>query len=362
LKFIDLEKQYKSLEAEIDRAVKSVMDSGQYILGPNVEGLENELADYIGVDYGVGVASGTDALVLSLRALDIGTGDEVITTPFTFVATAEAIISVGANPVFIDIEPDTFNINPRLIKDAITPRTKAIIPVHLFGLSASIEEICQIANEYVIHVIEDNAQALGATYSGRKTGSFGIASAVSFFPTKNLGAMGDGGMVLTANKAINDKTRQLRNHGCLEKYNSEVPGYNSRLDEVQAAVLRVKLPYLDTWNERRREIASWYGKLLPKGIAPVVKEGVEHVYHAYTIRHYKAKRIAEALRSSGIPYGTYYPIPLHLQSSFKLAGTNNTELTESEKASREVVSLPMYPELKREEVSRIASIVGDAIG
>lgn len=285
MKFIDLQKQYRSLEAEIDNAIKTVMESGQYILGPNVDALEEELPDYVGVDYGMGVASGTDALVLSLRALDIGIGDDVITTPFTFAATAEAIVTVGATPVFVDIEPDTFNIDPLLIPHAITHRTKAIIPVHLFGLPANIEEICRVANEHNLHVIEDNAQALGATFNGRKTGSFGIVSALSFYPTKNLGAAGDGGMVLTSSKFVNDTVQQLRDHGCLEKYKSAASGYNSRLDEIQAAVLRVKLPYLDTWNAKRREVASWYGEMLTTKVVPAVREGAKHVYHAYTISH-----------------------------------------------------------------------------
>lgn len=362
MKFIDLQKQYRSLEAEIDAAIKAVMDSGQYILGPNVEALEHDLADYVGVDYGIGVASGTDALVLSLRALEIGPGDEVITTPFTFAATAEAIVNVGATPVFVDVVPATFNIDPSLIPGAITKRTKAIIPVHLFGLPANMEKICRIADEYGLKVIEDNAQALGATYDGRKTGAFGIVSALSFYPTKNLGAAGDGGMVLTSSASVRDMVRQLRDHGSLRKYYSEFSGYNSRLDEIQAAVLRVKLPHLDAWNARRRDVASWYDDILPDEIVPATMVEAEHVYHEYTIRHPRIYEIAEALQASGVPYGTYYPAPLHLQDAFRQYAAGVSQFPESEKASREVLSLPMHPELEQEDVFRIAAIVKDAMG
>lgn len=362
MKFIDLQKQYRSLEAEIDAAIKAVMDSGQYILGPNVEALEHQLAEYVGVDYGVGVASGTDALVLSLRALGIGKGDEVITTPFTFAATAEAIVNVGATPVFVDIVPATFNIDASLIPGAITSRTKLIIPVHLFGLPANMEAICRIADDHGLKVIEDNAQALGATFDGRRTGAFGIVSALSFYPTKNLGAAGDGGMVLTSSASVRDMVQQLRDHGSIRKYDSEVSGYNSRLDEIQAAVLRVKLPHLNTWNARRREVASWYDDMLPDIIVPATMFQAEHVYHAYTIRHSKICEIAEALHASGVPYSTYYPVPLHLQNAFRQYAEGASQFPESEKASREVLSLPIHPELEREEVSRIAEIVENAIG
>ncbi|MCG2817479.1 MAG: DegT/DnrJ/EryC1/StrS family aminotransferase [Actinomycetia bacterium] len=361
MKFLDLVEQYREIQPEIDGAVLGVLGSGQYVLGPEVEGLEREAAEYFGVPRAVGVASGTDALILSLRALGVGPGDEVITTPFTFVATAEAIRSVGATPVFVDIDPGTFNIDPRLITAAVGPGTKAIIPVHLFGLPAPIDEICRIARDNGLFVIEDCAQAAGATTGSKKVGSFGDAATLSFFPTKNLGCYGDGGMILTGGEEVWERVRVLRAHGAREKYQSSISGYNSRLDALQAAVLRVKLPHLDRYNEKRRQVASWYDENLPAGCLPAVPDGVAHVYHLYTIRCPSRDAVQDALREEGIPFGVYYPVPLHLQEAFRDLGVGEGSLPESERASREVLSLPFYPEISRDDVLRVASVVTDAL-
>ncbi|MCG2796693.1 MAG: DegT/DnrJ/EryC1/StrS family aminotransferase [Actinomycetia bacterium] len=361
MKFLDLTEQYREIQPEIEKTVLSVLQSGQYVLGPEVEGLEREVAGYFGARWAVGVASGTDALILSLRALGVGHGDEVITTPFTFVATAEAIRSVGATPVFVDIDPDTFNISPSLIAAAIGPGTKAIIPVHLFGLPARVDEICSVARDNGLFVVEDCAQAAGATAGGKRVGSFGDAAALSFFPTKNLGCYGDGGMILTGSEDVRESVRMLRAHGAREKYQSEVSGYNSRLDALQAAILRVKLPHLDRWNEKRRQVASWYDDNLPAGCLPAVPEGVAHVYHLYTIRCTSRDTVEDALRKEGIPYGVYYPVPSHLQEAFRDLGVEEGSLPESERASREVLSLPFYPEMSRDDALLVASVVRDAL-
>lgn len=354
---VDLKTQYLSIEKEIDTAIKEVLLSGQFILGPSVQKLEEEVAAYCGCKYGVGVASGTDALRLTLTALGIGPGDEVITTPFTFIATANTISHCGSRPVFVDIDPKTYNIDPAAIQKAITRQTKAIVPVHLYGQPADMDPIVELAEKYGLYVIEDAAQAIGARYKGRRVGSIGHAGALSFFPSKNLGAYGDGGMVVTNDKVLAEKVDILRRQGSRKKYHAEVLGFNSRLDTLQAAILRVKLKYLDSWNEARRQRAKRYNELL-SGLpitTPYEAPDVYHVYHQYTIRTEKRDALAAYLKEQGISTMVYYPVPLHLQKVFASLGYREGSLPESEAASRQVLSLPMYPELtgaQQQEVVR----------
>jgi len=356
---VDFKAQYKSIEKEIDAAIKEVLLSGQYILGPVVKEFEEQVAAYCGVKYAIGVASGSDALFLSLRALDIGPGDEVITTPFTFVATAHAIVHCGAKPVFVDIEPDTFNINPVLIEPAITKRTKAIIPVHLYGHPANMDPIMKIAEAHNLYVVEDAAQAFGARYNGKKVGSIGHAGCFSFFPTKNLGCYGDGGMVVTDNPDITEKVDILRRQGCREKYHAEMIGYNSRLDAIQAAILKVKLKYVDEWNERRRNIAHHYNELLSESTVqtPVEAPYAYHVYHQYTIRTSKRDDLKQFLVENGIESSIYYPQPLHFQNAYRNLAYVKGSFPKSERAARELLSLPIFPEMNLKLEDKICSSI-----
>jgi dTDP-4-amino-4,6-dideoxygalactose transaminase len=356
---LDLKTQYQSIKDEIDAAVLDVMASGYFVLGPNVKALEAELAEYVGCRYGVGVASGTDALRLSLAALDIGPGDEVITTPFTFVATANTISHAGARPVFVDIEPRTFNIAPAAIEAAITERTKAIMPVHLYGQPAEMEAIMEIAQRHGLHVIEDCAQAIGAEENGRRVGTFGDVACFSFYPTKNLGAYGDGGMVTTDDPEIAERVDLLRRQGGKTRYYHEVLGFNSRLDEIQAALLRVKLQHLDDWQAKRRRIAARYEELLGDldVVTPFVRPGVTHVYHQYTIRVSNRDELHESLKDRGVSTMIYYPLPLHLQKMYDDLGYTEGSLPVSEQAGHEVLSLPMYPELTDEQIQSVAEAI-----
>jgi dTDP-4-amino-4,6-dideoxygalactose transaminase len=346
---VDFKAQYQSIEKEIDVAIKEVLLSGQYILGPVVKEFEEQVAAYCGLKYAIGVASGSDALILALRALDIGPGDEVITTPFTFVATAHAIVHCGAKPVFVDIEPDTFNINPALIEPAITKNTKAIIPVHLYGHPADMDPIMTIAKAYHLHVVEDAAQAFGARYNGKKVGSIGHVGCFSFFPTKNLGCYGDGGMVVTDNPDIAEKVDILRRQGCREKYHAEMIGYNSRLDAIQAAILKVKLKYVDQWNEQRRNIAHCYNALLSNSDVktPIEAPYAYHVYHQYTIRASKRDNLKQFLLENGIETSVYYPLPLHLQNAFRFLGNGEGNFPGSERSAKTVLSLPTFNQLSK---------------
>jgi len=363
IKFLDLTAQYKSIKKEIDVAIKGVLNSGQFIGGEEVENFEKEIAKFCGVKYAISVNSGTDALFLSLKALGIGPGDEVITTPFTFIATAGVIANCGANSVFIDIEPKTFNIDPRKIEEYLKSniqypksktKIKAILPVHLFGQMADMKEIMRIAKKYKLFVIEDAAQAIGAEYKGKKAGSMGDCGCFSFFPTKNLGAYGDGGMLVTNDKKLSEKIRMMRNHGSSpkEKYLNLVLGTNSRLDTLQAAILRVKLKYLPKWSKKRAEIASYYSKNL-KGIGdivtPLIASNRNHIFHQYTIRTKLRDKLQKYLKEKEIPTMIYYPLPLHLQPAFKHLGYKKGDLPEAEKATEEVLSLPIYPELTKKE-------------
>lgn len=361
---LDLTRQHRQLRPELERAFGEVLDAGAFINGPNVKALEEEIARYIGVPYAVGLNSGTDALHLALRALDIGPGDEVITTPFTFVATTEAIGMVGAVPVFVDIDPATFNIDPLAIEAAVTPRTKAVIPVHLYGLPASMNEINAVAAKYHLAVIEDCAQSIGSTLGGVRTGALGTIGAFSFFPSKNLGACGDGGMIVTADEQLAERVRRLRAHGAAVKYYHDELGVNSRLDELQAAILRVKLPHLEEWIERRRTVAAWYtvelGRLPGIGL-PVNRpqQTARHVYHQFTIRVLddQRDRVARELRERGVQTMVYYPVPLHLQSVHASLHLHEGTFPQAERAAREVLSLPMFPELRDTEVDHVVSSV-----
>lgn len=359
---VDLKGQYQSLKKEIDNGIQDVLNATSFILGPNVQALEKEVADYCGVKHAIGVASGTDALHLALLAADIGPGDEVITSPFTFIATAEAIAYVGAKPVFVDINPDTFNIDPDLIEAAITDKTKAVMPVHMFGQSVDMDPIAAICKKHELKIIEDCAQSFGAEYGGKKSGAYGDLGCFSFFPSKNLGAFGDGGMVITNDDTMADNVRMYRNHGSKVRYYHSCIGYNSRLDEMQAVILRVKLKHIDEFNSNRYKNAQAYtNKLKDSGITAPFEDGKgTHVYHQYTIMHDKRDAIHQALTDRGIASAIYYPVPLHRQEVFA-EDYKNISLPNAEAVSERVVSLPMFPELIQEQIQQIMDTVLSAI-
>lgn len=361
---LDLKTQYKTIRQEIQTAIEQVLESGQLILGPNVRALEQEIASWCGGGHGIGLASGTDALRLAMDALDIGPGDEIITTPFTFIATANTISRAGATPVFVDIDPRTFNINPFQIEPAITEHTKAILPVHLFGQPADMGAIMELAMRYNLLVIEDSAQALGATFRGQPVCSFGQIGCLSFYPTKNLGAYGDGGMAITRDDEIADRLRVLRQHGGRVKYHHERLGYNSRLDELQAAILRVKLRHLAEWTSARQRVAAQYDQLLADlpVTTPYRSPEATHVYHQYTIRAPRRDELQAFLQERGIGTMVYYPVPLHLQPMYAHLGVPEGSLPEAERAAKEVLSLPIYPELTEEQVQTVAEAIREFYG
>lgn len=349
------------LKDQLNKAIEDVLLSGQFILGHHVQTFEKEVADYFSVKHAIGLNSGTDALVISLRALDIGPGDEVITTAFTFFATAEAIVQVGAIPVFVDIDPVTYAINPKCVAQAITSRTKALLPVHLYGLAANMNDLMAISKEFGIAIIEDCAQSFGARHKGQLTGTFGNTGALSFFPTKNLGAFGDGGMMITSSDELADRARQLRAHGSKIKYWNERIGYNSRLDELQAAILRVKLPFVEQRNAERKAIAGRYGELLksiPDIVLPKEAMGDVHVYHQYTIRIKAGKRdvVAKRLRDAGIGTAVYYPVVMPALQPFRHAKIH-FDIPEAMLATQEVLSLPMFPGLSFSQQEHIAAVL-----
>jgi dTDP-4-amino-4,6-dideoxygalactose transaminase len=356
---LDLKAQYDSIKDELDAVIARVVKSGRFILGPEVEAFEREIAAYCGAAYAVGVASGTDALELALRACGVDSDDEVITTPFSFIATGEAIVRAGAKPVFIDIEPRTFNIDADKIKPAINAKTKTILPVHLFGQPAAMDKIMTLAEEHNLKVVEDCAQAIGAEFSGRRVGSFGDAGALSFFPSKNLGCLGDGGMVVTNNKEVADRVRLLRAHGQTAKYFSEEFGLNSRLDEIQAAVLRVKLKHLNEWTRLRQKRAAWYNSLLKDSNVqtPYTAPDIGHVYNQYTIRSSCRDELRDQLESKEIGTAVYYPVPFHLQKVFAYLGCQEGGFPEAERACTEALSLPIYPELSEAQVQEVCNAV-----
>lgn len=371
---LDLKRQYEQIGKQLEKNVLSVLRSGNYILGDWVTKLEAAVAEMCGTKHGVAVANGTDALILALWALNIGQDDEVITPPFTFAATAEAIALRGAKVVFVDVDPVTFNIDPAKLEAAITPRTAAIIPVHLYGQPADMAPIMAIARKYNLRVIEDNAQAIGATYQGQPAGSFGDIACVSFYPTKNLGAAGDAGMVVTSNDAVAERLRRLRAHGSHKRYYHDELGVNSRLDEIQAAVLMTKIEHLAKWNEQRNEAAALYQKLLkhcPSVLAPSVMPRTTHVWHQFTIRliNNPANHGAELLRdvvsreltARGIGNMIYYPVPLHQQEAFRSDEYKTGDFPITEQLAQEVLSLPMYPEITENEIQTVVHALTEVL-
>ncbi|RME80914.1 MAG: DegT/DnrJ/EryC1/StrS family aminotransferase [Caldilineae bacterium] len=360
---VDLKAQYHSIQDEIDAAIRRVIDNTAFIMGREVAAFEEAFADYCGVRHAVGVSSGTGALFLTLLGYGIGPGDEVITTPFTFFATGEAISQVGARPVFVDIDPVTYNIDPARIEAAITPHTRAIMPVHLYGQPAAMEEINEIARRHDLLVIEDAAQAHGSLYRGRRAGSLGHAACFSFYPSKNLGCYGDGGAVVTDDDELADRVRRLRDHGRINKYEHGELGYGHRLDGMQAAILSAKLPHLDEWNEGRRDRAARYARLLAD--MPVVTP--EHlpdttpVYHCYVVRVPDRDRVLQALKEAGIGAGVHYPIPLHLQPAYRFLELEEGSFPVAERMAREVISLPMYAELSDEQQDEVVAAIQAAL-
>jgi dTDP-4-amino-4,6-dideoxygalactose transaminase len=359
LHMVDVVGQYRRIKGEIDEAIMNVVESGQFILGREVGEFECKVAGYLGAKYAVGCASGTDALQVAMMALGIGPGDEVITTPFTFVATTETIALLGAVPVYVDINPSTFNVDPALIERAITPRTRAIIPVHLYGQAADMDPILEVAQRHGLAVIEDAAQAIGATYRERKVGTFGACGCFSFFPSKNLGGFGDAGMVVTNDPGLWEKLRMIIVHGSRVRYHHDILGVNSRLDTLQAAILGVKLRYLDQWNESRREAARRYDTLLADlpVTVPVPAPGCYHTFHQYTLRVPKRDELSAFLSGEKIPHAIYYPIPLHLQKAFSQFGHGSGEFPHAERAAAEVISLPMHTELSHAQQEYISDAV-----
>ncbi len=362
---LDLSRQYAYLKNELDAAVIKVLTHGKFILGPEVGELERKVASLCGVDYAIGVASGTDALLLALRAAGVSTGDEVITTDFSFFATAGVIHRLGAKPVFVDIEPDTYNIDPAAIESAITPKTKAIVPVHLFGQVADMDPIMEIAGKHGLKVIEDAAQAIGAEYKGRKAGSIGDFGCFSFFPSKNLGAGGDGGMIVTGDKIGHEVCRKLRVHGAERQYYHEVVGYNSRLASIQAAILSVKLGHLRKWSLQRIQHAQTYDEAFA-GIdglrTPVVKDySTFHIYNQYTLASAKREKIVDAMRETEIGCMIYYPVPFHRQPCFAYLNHGHAAFPIASRASEEVFSLPIYPELTDTEQAEVIETLKKAL-
>jgi len=363
---IDLKPQHEALRGELLAAVARVFDSQQFILGEEVRRLEEEVARYCGTEHAVGCASGSDALLLTLMALDIGAGQEVVTTPHTFFATAAAIARAGARPVFVDIEPRTYNIDPAKIEAAITERTRAVLPVHLYGQCAEMDEILGVAARHNLPVIEDAAQAIGAEDRGRRAGSLGVAGCFSFYPTKNLGAAGEAGIVTTNDAALAERLRRLRAHGGANEYQHEELGFNSRLDTLQAAVLRVKLPHLDSWSQARRERADTYTRLLADaGLAelvtpPFVREDALHIFHLYVIRtpaRETRDALIEHLRQNGVGTKVYYPVPMHLQQCFASLGHKEGDFPRAEAAANETLALPLFPELSEEQQQYVVETI-----
>lgn len=381
ISLIDLKRQYETIKEDGDKAVLKVLNDAKYIMGENVLSFEKEFASYIGVKHAISVGNGTDALIIALKALGIGHGDEVITTPFTFFATAESISFVGATPVFVDVLKDSYNIDPEEIEKAITENTKAIMPVHIFGQAADMDEINRIAKKHGLYVIEDSAQAAGGAYKGKKIGTFSDLACFSFFPTKNLGCAGDGGMIVTDNDDLAVMVKALRTHGSGEngqraynilndikaevaedlnadntvynplKYYNYLIGHNSRLDELQAALLRVKLKKLDYWNNMRRTHADFYNENL-KGtefITPVAKDYAEHIYHLYILQSEKRDALCKYLKEKGVATGIYYPVPMHLQKVYKPLGYKKGDLKNSEYLADRTFAIPMFAELREEE-------------
>jgi UDP-2-acetamido-2-deoxy-ribo-hexuluronate aminotransferase len=363
IQMVDVVGQYQKIKTEIDETALRVIASGQYILGKEVSEFENEIAGYLNVNHAIGCASGTDALMVAMMALGIQPGDEVITTPFTFAATVETIVLLGAKPVYVDIDRRTFNIDPSKVEAVITKRTKAIIPVHLYGQSVDMDPLVETANRHGIPIIEDMCQAIGADYKGKKVGGIGIMGCISFFPSKNLGAFGDAGMVVTNDASLAEKLRMIVVHGSNVRYKHEIIGVNSRLDALQAALLRVKLRYLDKWIDARRSAAALYNKLFSgtNVVLPYEESFGKHVFHQYTIRIKDRDKVAQSLNDKKIPYGIYYPIPLHKQEAYMTAEEKVITYSETDNATAEVLSLPMHTELDEEQQRYIVKSILESI-
>lgn len=355
---VDLKAEYELIGRELEEIIRAALVAAQYIGGPNVRAVEEEVAAYCGVRHAIACASGTDALMLALRACGIGPGDEVITTPFTFVATASTISMCGAMPVFVDIDPQTYNLDPAQVEAAITPRTRAIVPVHLYGQPAHLQPLAVLCRKYGLRLVEDAAQSFGAEYGGKKSGAYGDVGCFSFYPSKNLGAFGDGGMVITDDGDLAAQVRLLANHGSSERYHHTVLGYNSRLDEIQAAILRVKLKRVDDFNRRRRRIADAYNiRFAERGLVIPYEDGRGvHVFHQYTLQSDYRDAISAALAVEGIASAIYYPIPLHRQALY-VRQYQHITLPVTERIVKKVISLPISPMLAEAQVDRIASIV-----
>lgn len=362
---LDLKAQYASIRDEVRAAIDEVLEAQHFILGPQVKAFEQEMAAYCGTKFAIGVASGTDALILALHACGVVPGDEVIVPTFSYIATADSASLLGAVPVFADMDAATFNMNPAQLAARITPKTKVIVPVHLYGQPADMDAILEIARRRNIKVIEDNAQAIGAAYKSRKTGSMGDIGCISFFPSKNLGGYGDGGMVVTNSPELADRLRALRAHGTKRhKYLSDEQGWNSRLDELQAAILRVKLRHLDEWKRGRQQVAARYNQLfqgVTGVVTPKVAPGCEHVYHQYTIRVRERDGVQQRLADRGVPSTVYYPLPMHLQQMYAPLGGKPGSLPVAERAANEVLSLPVYPELTVAQIERVAEALAAAV-
>lgn len=361
---LNLAAQYASIKQEVDEAIHGVLDRQTFILGENVAALEDEVARFCGVSHAVGVASGSDALILALKAAGVGIGDQVIVPAFSFIATADSVSILGAVPVFADIDPATYNLDCRSLESLLTPATKAIVPVHLYGQPAEMHELIAFASRHGLAVVGDTAQALGSRLGGSPVCSYGDFGCISFFPSKNLGAYGDGGMIVTDNCEHAAQLKMLRSHGSSHKYRSEIQGWNSRLDELQAAVLRAKLPHLDRWNGMRANRASLYNEVLSdiEGITlPQISSGCTHVFHQYTIRVPMRETVQAELAGVGVQSAVHYPIPLHLQPMYRHLGYREGDLPHAEKASREVLSLPLYPELEDSQIERVGEALRTAV-
>ncbi len=360
---LDLAPEIEAVKEELERAFREVLDSGHFILGPAVERFEKAVGAYLGTRHAIGLNSGTDALVIGLRALGIGPGDEVVTTPFTFFATAEAISLVGATPVFADIQPGTFDLDPEAVRAVLSDSTRAILPVHLFGHAAAMDQLGEIAEEHELFMLEDVAQAFGGAYRGRKLGTLGEIGAFSFFPSKNLGGFGDGGLIATDDDDLAAEVRMLRAHGAKKKYFNETLGYNSRLDALQAALLAVKLPHIDEYNQGRRRVAGLYGRMLAEveGVTvPVVEEYAEHVFHQYTVRIAGGKRdaVQKALEAKGVSTMVYYPVPVH---RLPLYDGQYPACPVAEAAAADVLSLPIWPTMEEAKVARVVQTLRSAL-
>lgn len=357
---LDLQAQYNGIEDQVLQAMKDVFDSKQFIMGPKITELEKQIAEYCQCDHAIGVSSGTDALIISLMALDIKAGDEVITTPFTFFATMGSIARVGATPVFVDIDPDTFNIDVSKIEEKITDKTKAIMPVHLFGQMAEMDPIMALAEKHGLAVIEDAAQAIGSGYKGKRAGSIGTVGCFSFFPSKNLGACGDGGIVTTNDAKLAEKLRVMRVHGSKPKYFHHMIGGNFRLDPIQAAVLLVKLPLLEGQHQQRMANAEYYNQNLKKGTLPIIADNRRMIYNQYTIRFENRSEIEALLNENNVGNAIYYPVPAHMQGCFAYLGYKEGDFPESEKAAREVLSIPIYAELTDEQKEKVVAVINNS--